>query len=308
MWSLVVHGGSGNILDRLESMHRSGCQKAVELGASILKEGGTALDAVCAAVRELEDDPVFNSGVGAALNEDGQPFLDAAVMNGDDLGYGAVTCVLGVRHPVELARAVLEDGRHCLLSGPGAVDFARKRGLSLGHPQHQVTSGAMREWQQLKQEVEQHGLFDPTRDWTPLDEDAPTAGNTVGAVARDDRGGVAAATSTGGTLMRYRGRVGDTPIAGSGTYADSNWGAISATGHGETMLRTAFGVRALIAMQGASDPESALDAVLNEAKVRVGGKGGAIVVLPDGRIVARKNTKAMGVAWQRAGTPVTTEF
>jgi beta-aspartyl-peptidase (threonine type) len=215
------------------------------------------------------------------------PATDAAVMRGSDLGYGAVACVLGVRHPIDLARAVLEDGRHCLLVGPGAIEFAREKGIELCDPTLLITERSRTSWEKAKE------------------------GDTVGAAARDAKGGVAVATSTGGTYFRLPGRVGDSPIAGAGSYARRDLGALSATGHGETMLRTVFAYSALLSLSEAG-PDADLAAVLlrelDAATAACGGKGGAIAVLPDGRVVFARNTAHMGVAWQRQGEAPASAF
>jgi beta-aspartyl-peptidase (threonine type) len=287
VWSIIVHGGAGVIDPTLEQRHRSGCLTAVEAARAILEGGGDALDACCAAVRSLEDDPVFNAGIGSVLDRSGQPATDASVMRGSDLGYGAVACVVGVRHPVDLARAVLEDGRHCLLVGPGAIDFAREKRIELCDPALMITERSRTSWEKEKE------------------------GDTVGAVARDATGGIAVASSTGGTYFRLPGRVGDTPVAGAGSYARRDLGALAATGHGETMMRTVFAYAALLSLSEAG-PDADLSAVLSReldaATEAAGGKGGAIAVLPDGRVVFARNTAHMGVAWQRSGEPPGSAF
>ncbi|MCB9646678.1 MAG: isoaspartyl peptidase/L-asparaginase [Deltaproteobacteria bacterium] len=307
MWSIIVHGGAGAIPGPLEAQHRAGCARAVEVGAALLARGASALDAAQAAVRVLEDDPTFNAGVGATLDARGLPLTDAAVMRGEDLAYGAVGQVLGVRNPIDLARAVLEDGRHCLLVGPNAVEFARDAGVALCDPARHLTEATIRAYTARREEEARSGRRAATADWDPQEGLGVDRGNTVGAVARDAAGGLAAATSTGGLLMRYPGRVGDSPVAGAGTYADAELGALSATGHGETMLRTVFALRALQAAQ-AADPTEALLAALDDARARVGGKGGAILVLPDGRLAHARNTRGMGVAGQREGEALFTAF
>lgn len=314
MWSICVHGGAGKIPDDLETTHRAGCGRAAEAGAAVLEDGGGAIEAVCAAVRILEADPLYNAGRGAALDARGLPALDAALMRGSDLAYGAVGAVLGIEHPVDAARAVLEDGRHCLLVGPSALDFARGRGLSVVSPEAHITDGARAAWRRRR---ERFGLGDrpsPEAEWDPSEgliaATDPGHGNTVGAVARDARGEFAAATSTGGLLMRTPGRVGDSPIAGAGTYADAQLGAASATGHGETMMKTVFTYRLLTALSevAAGEGRACVRQVLDAARDRVGGTGGAIVIRPDGDVVFARNTPHMGVAWKRAGREIRTAF
>ncbi len=303
-WSIIVHGGAGHISNALAQRHEQGCGAAVAVGAAILEAGGTAMDAVCRTVRALENDDAFNAGRGSALDEDGLPTLDAALCRGSDLAYGAVAAVLGVVHPIDLARAVLEDGRHCLLAGPAALRFARTQGVELAHPAVHETERALKEWARRRAE----GRGDMTADWKPTTEGPAQGGGTVGAVALDEYGELVAGTSTGGLHMKTAGRVGDSPIAGQGTYADAQLGAMSATGHGETMMRTVFTFRALMAMNGRQDLAASLQESLQSATSVVGGKGGAIAVLPDGRIVHQRNTRGMGVAYQRKGEPLRTAF
>ncbi len=294
-WSIIVHGGAGNIPDAHEEAHKRGCKRAAQEGASVLERGGSALDACCAAVRVLEDDPVYNACIGGALDAHGAVACDAAVMTGEDLGYGAIGAVVGVRHPIDLARSVMEDGRHCLLVGPSALHFARERSVALCDPALHITERTQAEWAARKALIDAGQTPPSTVDWTPLEE-----GDTVGAVARDGAGRVAAATSTAGLLMRVPGRVGDSPIAGSGTYADAALGAMSATGHGETMMRTVFSLRALQALsleQLSSKYKKILEEQLSQATAKIGGKGGAIAVLPSGETAYARNTKHMGVAW-----------
>lgn len=310
MWSVIVHGGAGSIPGALEEPHRAGCARAVARAAELLGRGAPALDAVCAAVEVLEDDPVYNAGTGGALDQRGMLALDASVMRGEDLAYGAVGAVVGVKNPVRLARAVLEDGRHCLLVGPAALPFARRAGIPLTDPEAMITERARAEWVRRRAEI---APVPATADWAPLpDPDLPSPGNTVGCAARDRHGHVAAATSTGGLLMRYPGRVGDSPIAGAGTYARDDLGAASATGHGETMLRTCFSFQVLLDLRAdpgrGGDPAAVLQGALEDATRRAGGRGGVIAVLPDGRVAFARNTPAMGVAWQVEGEPAGTAF
>lgn len=291
MWSIIVHGGAGAIDASLEETHRAGCLAAVEVARPILASGGSAVDACCEAVRVLEDDPAFNAGLGSTLDATGAPATDAAIMRGADLGYGAVACVVGVRHPIDLAKAVMDDGRHCLLVGPPAVDFAREKGIELCDPSVMITERARAIWEKRSKEGVEAG-----EDWKP--------GGTVGAVALDSHGVVAAATSTGGTLLRLPGRVGDSPIAGAGTYARKDLGALSATGHGETMQKTVFAYSALLSLAEAGAGADLAEVLLREldaARNAAGGRGGAIAVLPDGRVAFARNTAHMGVAWQRSG-------
>jgi L-asparaginase / beta-aspartyl-peptidase len=295
VWSVIVHGGAGVIDPAMEQPHRAGCLAAVEAARPILDRGGDALDACCAAVRALEDNPVFNAGIGAVLDRAGMPVCDALVMRGSDLALGAVACVLGVRHPVDLARAVLDDGRHCLLVGPGAIDFARTAKVELWDPDRMITDRSRTSWEKSPL----IGMGPPA----PIPRQS--SGDTVGAVARDQLGRLAVAISTGGTYLRLPGRVGDSPLAGAGAYARDDLGGLAATGHGETMMRTVFAYSALMGLR--ADP-AGLRSALDAATAVAGGKGGAIAILPDGSVVFARNTAHMGVAWQRQGAPAESAF
>ncbi|MCK6551175.1 isoaspartyl peptidase/L-asparaginase [Myxococcota bacterium] len=329
MWSIIVHGGAGAIRDGLSEKHQAGCRRAAEAGADVLAHGGSSLDAACAAVRVLEDDPTYNAGIGGALDERGVVALDAAVMRGSDLAYGAVGAVTGVLRAVDLARAVLVDGRHSLVVGRGALELARRFGIPTIDPELLVTEHARSEWTKRMAELANGGP--QITDWMPADEPEtdPTTdaaiepesegregtgpfktGDTVGAVARDAHGVISAATSTGGLTARYTGRVGDSPIAGAGTYARDDLGGVSATGHGETMMKTVLAYQTLIAIAAArgDDPTDVIRRELDRATARAGGKGGIIAVLPDGRVAWARNTRHMGVAWVRAGEPVGSDF
>ncbi|MEM7678033.1 MAG: isoaspartyl peptidase/L-asparaginase [Myxococcota bacterium] len=312
-WSVIVHGGAGAIPGPFEADHRKGCSTAVAAAVSVLQSGGTAVDAACAAVVTFERDPLFNAGVGAALDEDGLPAHDAAVMRGHDQAYGGVAAVVGVQSPIELARAVMEDGRHCLLAGPGAVRFARRVGHPVVDPSMFETDRSRTAWKVKRAKIIADGWDDDRAPWNPgegtaLDSDQQPVGNTVGAVVRTADGRTAAATSTGGLLMRYAGRIGDTPIAGAGTYARDDVGALSATGHGETMMRTVFAYVALQAMHGSEVPHRRLRSALDNATKVGGGRGGAIAILADGRCVHARTTRAMGTAWQYEGGAIQTAF
>jgi L-asparaginase / beta-aspartyl-peptidase len=307
MWSIIVHGGAGAIKASVGEKHQAGCRRAVEAGRAVLAAGGASIDAVQAAVRVLEDDPTFNAGLGASLDERGLPAVDASIMRGSDLAYGAIGAVVGIKNAVDVARAVLDDGRHALLVGPSALDFARKKNLPIVDPRTLETQKARLEWEKRREQLAKGGTG--PIDWTPPEPDAPH-GDTVGAAALDEAGNFAAATSTGGLTMRYAGRVGDSPIAGAGNYARNDMGAASATGHGETMMRTVFTYRLLSALKGVQ-PELAtamIRAELDDASRRCGGNGGAIVVLSSGAVAWARNTPHMGVAWAQSDGREGTDF
>src|SRR5580704_7976376 len=229
MHAIAIHGGAGAVpraalSAEREARYRAGLAAALDGGYAVLEAGGTSLDAVTCAVRILEDDPLFNAGHGAALTRDGAAELDAAIMDGKQMRAGAVASVRHVRNPVELARHVMEKSRHVLLVGAGAEEFALEEGFSL------VSNLYFRTDERLRQlEQEQRGVT--------VSDLVPTPRGTVGAVALDANGDLAAATSTGGMTNKRQGRVGDSPIIGAGTYAKNGACAVSATGHGEYFIR-----------------------------------------------------------------------
>jgi beta-aspartyl-peptidase (threonine type) len=289
MPAIAVHGGAGDLgpddpassggpgAPRLE-----GVRRACEAGWQILARGGSALDAVEAAVRLLEDDPTFNSATGAALTAAGDVELDASIMDGESLRCGAVAVVKDVRNPVSLARAVMERSHHVLLAGPGASAFAREVGIPPHDNALLVTPRQRARWEAAR-----------------LGAAAPRTG-TVGAVARDARGHLAAATSTGGMSLKLPGRVGDTPIIGCGTYADDALAAVSCTGHGERIIQLTLARhtadlvgRGLPAMEAAREAAALLGR-------RVGGEGGLVVVGPRGEVGFAHNTPVMSRAWAAA--------
>jgi len=275
-FAVLVHGGAGSRdPDELEPS-RTGCRAAAERAAAILRAGGTALDAVQAAVEALEDDPVFNSATGGALTLAGTLELDASIMDGRDLRAGAVCALPPHRHPIAIARAVLEDGRHVLYAGEGAVAFARAAGFVPADPESMITAHARAQLERFLRTGEQ-----------------PPQGNTVGAVARDRHGRLAAATSTGGTTGKRPGRVGDTPIIGAGTYADDLSGAASATGKGEGILRVALCTRVVDALAMERSAERAAREALANLADRVGTEAGVIAVGRDGSLGWARTTSAM---------------
>jgi isoaspartyl peptidase/L-asparaginase-like protein (Ntn-hydrolase superfamily) len=267
---------------------RAGAAAAVEAGHAVLASGGAALDAVEAAVVVLEDDPEFNAGRGAALTEYGRVELDASMMDGTTRAAGAVAAVRGVRNPIRAARAVLEDGRHVLLVGPPAVEFAATAGLAFESETWFVT-----ERERLALAALREG-------------DATGARGTVGAVARDAEGRLAAATSTGGVSGQRLGRVGDSPLIGAGTWADDATVAVSCTGHGESIIRSALAheVDALLRHRGCGLQEACAQAI--EGLGRWGGDGGLIAVSAHGEVAATFNSRAMTRAWRVGDSPVVT--
>jgi beta-aspartyl-peptidase (threonine type) len=285
MHSIAVHGGAGtlapaDLTPENERAYRAGLERALRAGFAVLDARGSSLDAVVAAVQVLEDDPLFNAGRGAVVAASGQHELDASVMDGRDLRAGAVTGVRHVRSPVELARLVMEHSPHVMLAGAGAEEFALERGLAPVPNTHFATERRRRELERFLQ-----GELEAGRE---------SLMGTVGAVAMDAHGNLAAATSTGGMTGKKWGRVGDSPIIGAGTYAANDCCAVSATGHGEFFIRAAVAheIASLMRYRGLDVIEAAEDVVMRQL-VNLGGSGGVIAVGRDGRIAMPFNSEGM---------------
>ena len=298
MYALAIHGGAGalprtQLSAERERAYQQGLAQALSAGQAILADDGCALDAVEAAVTVLEDDVLFNAGRGAVLTLDGTVELDAAIMDGAKLRAGAVAVVTCVRNPVRLARRVLEDTPHVFLAGGGAERFAAEIGFVPVANEYFIT---------LYRQQQLAALTGQPSNVTALDE--PPLG-TVGAVARDSHGQLAAATSTGGMTGKRPGRVGDSPVIGAGTYADNHSCAVSTTGHGEWFLRTvqAYDIAARMRYGGASLSD-AVSASIEQRLPQLGASGGLIAVDHRGEIVIRYNTPAMFRASVRSGEPV----
>jgi beta-aspartyl-peptidase (threonine type) len=303
MYALAIHGGAG-ALPRVpftaarEDAYRQGLMQALLAGQRLLESGGCALDAVEAAVAALEDNPLFNAARGAVLTADGTVELDAAIMDGTDLRAGAVALIRHVRNPVRLARRLLEDCAHVFLVGEGAERFAERAGFSLVANDYFITPERAQQFEAFKQRRLRSGAASGPQA-VALEE--PPLG-TVGAVARDHAGGLAAATSTGGTAGKHSGRVGDSPVIGAGTYADNQTCAVSTTGHGEWFLRTvqAYDIAARLRYGGYSLSAAVSEAV-SQRLAQLGAAGGLIAVDQHGEIAMGHNTPAMFRASVRAG-------
>lgn len=305
-WGIVLHGGAG-IIDRksmdakTDAAFRASLANAIHAGAVVLDSGGSSLDAVEMSTRMLEDDPLFNAGRGAVFAADGKSELDAAIMDGATLRAGAVADVTRTRHPISLARAVMEKSPHVLLAGAGADEFSVYAGLEQAPPGFFFTE---RRWQSLVRQLEKAGLPIPLRP-----EGAPPASEkaaaeieppgahefgTVGMVALDRHGDLAAGTSTGGTQAKRWGRVGDSPLIGAGTYASNRSCAVSATGTGEYFIRltVARTVCALVEYKGMS-LQTAADEVIHKELAALHGDGGVIAIAPDGKMAWSFNTPGM---------------
>jgi beta-aspartyl-peptidase (threonine type) len=286
MLSIAIHGGAGavprnTLTTERERRYREGLAAALDEGYTTLEKGGSSLDAVTAAVRILEDNPLFNAGRGAALTRDGAAELDAAIMEGRQLRAGAVSTVRHVKNPVELARRVMEKSRHVLLVGAGAEEFALEEGLALVPNTYFRTD-------------ERRAQLESERNGRSVSDLFPSSQGTVGAVALDAAGDLAAATSTGGMTNKRQGRVGDSPIIGAGTYAKNGVCAVSATGHGEYFIRTvaAHHICAAVEFRGLGLGEAVRE--LLHVKLReLGGSGGVIAIDRGGRIVTDFSTEGM---------------
>lgn len=285
-WSLAIHGGAGGAradgLDaRREQEVRATLARVLEAGARELAAGGSSLDVVEAAVAALEDSPLFNAGRGAVFNAHGEHELEASIMDGRDLRAGAVANVRSIKNPVVLARRVMERTQHVYLEGDGAIAFARATGLETMSPAYFWTE---HRWNELKA-----ARLRP-ESGRPTSEDF----GTVGAVALDRHGDLAAATSTGGMTNKLAGRVGDSSVIGAGTYASNASCAVSCTGHGEYFIRTAA-ARDICALveYGGEYAHAAAAQVIEHRVARLGGKGGAIVVDRRGRVSCVFNTELM---------------
>ncbi len=288
-FALAVHGGAGtirreNMTQEAENAYRAGLRASLKAGYAVLSKGGSALDAASAAVMVLEDDILFNAGRGAVYAADGTQEMDAAVMDGIDRRAGAVAGIFGPRHPVLAARAVMEKSEHVLLIGRGALEFCRLNGVAFADPAYFASD---RRLKALHDELERRRL-----DAADTRDDAAKHG-TVGAVARDAYGNVAAATSTGGMTAKLPGRVGDSPVIGAGTWADNATCAVSATGHGEYFIRYAVGHEIAARMRYLKqDIDRAAEDVVAELG-RIGGSGGVIAVDGAGNVALPFNSAGM---------------
>ncbi len=289
--ALAIHGGAGTISrDRMtaerEAAIRSALERAARAGHAALVRGEPAVDAVTATITVLEDAPEFNAGRGAVLTAEGRVEMDASLMTGHDLQAGAVASVRGIRHPILAARAVLERSPHVMLVGEGAQVFARDAGLEFMPEEWFITEFRAEQLRRIRQEDQADGQASAHRE--------PSWYSTVGAVALDADGNLAAGTSTGGMSNKRFGRVGDSPIIGAGTYADNRSCAVSATGHGEFFIRhvVAFQICERMRLTGAS-LEDAADHVIEDVLVDAGADGGVIAIDAEGNIAMPFNTPGM---------------
>jgi L-asparaginase / beta-aspartyl-peptidase len=275
-WSILVHGGAGDVSPASAPAHVAGCERAAAEGAKILGAGGSALDAVQRAVEVLESDPLFNAGTGACLDADGHLSFDASIMDGDGLRAGAVCALPPFEHPIAIARRVMDDTMHILLATEGAARFAVACGFTPADEAAMITEASRKKWESARRKK-------GAESW---------AGGTVGAVARDANGHVAAATSTGGMVNKLPGRVGDSPLIGAGTYADDEAGACSTTGHGEAMIRVCVAKTAVDTMRDAP-PEASARTAMALMHARTAQTGGVILAGSDGSLGLARTTRTM---------------
>lgn len=294
---LVIHGGAGTITratmtPEVEAQYRQELAEALRTGHAILAKGGSSIDAVEATVRVMEDSPLFNAGKGAVFTHEGKNELDAAIMEGKEKRAGAVAGVTIIRNPITAARAVMEKSKHVMMTGRGAELFATTVGLEIVDPSYFWTE---RRWKSLQKELLKEAGEKPQAEL--LVEDEKKFG-TVGAVAVDRDGNLAAATSTGGTTNKQFGRVGDAPIIGAGTYADNESCAVSATGHGEFFIRwtVAHDIAALVKYKGMSVADAANE-VIHKKLAPVKGEGGVIVLDTKGNFAMPFNSEGMYRGW-----------
>jgi beta-aspartyl-peptidase (threonine type) len=307
-FSLMVHGGAGaldNVKDQKTAVrYLDSLRSILEHGRTILDLGGSALQAVEACASLLEDDPVFNAGCGSVLNEFGKVEMDAAIMDGRDLSAGAVAAVQNIPNPIQLARRVMSDSEHVLLIAEGAMRFADHCGIARAPDSYFLTADRVA---QLEQARLQHKMM--------LDHDGDEADSedqkygTIGAVARDRDGNLAAATSTGGIVNKRMGRVGDSPIVGAGVYADNETCAVSATGYGEEFMRAVISktIADYVEMKG-MDAAAATEAGIAYLVRKVRGRGGVIVIDGDGNCASGFTTKKMIHGWIEKGGEAIVRF
>jgi beta-aspartyl-peptidase (threonine type) len=290
-YKLAIHGGAGTITRGMmspekEAGYHQALREALTAGKDILKQGGTAVDAVETSVVTLENNALFNAGKGSVFNHDGGHEMDAAIMSGMDLKAGAITGVSTLKNPIAVARLVMDKSDHVLLSGMGAEAFAKLHGCDFENPDYFFDSFRHEQWQEIMHTEKMQ-----------LDHSEKKFG-TVGAVALDVYGNLAAATSTGGMTNKRWGRIGDTPVIGSGTYANNKTCAISCTGHGEFFLRAvvAYDISCLMEYKGLSLRE-ACDLVVMEKLVEFGGEGGLVAIDSSGNVALPFNSEGMYRGW-----------
>jgi beta-aspartyl-peptidase (threonine type) len=297
MYSIIVHGGVGAVSHDKEAAVIAGVRQAVIAGSDVLASGGSSLDAVETAINILEDNPLFNCGTGSVLTFDGDVEMDAAVAYGPGLGFGAIAGIKNIQHPISLARMVMEKTDHVLLQGGGAQEFARMMGIA---PHNPITEERRIQWRAYREKF----LRGDAGDWPKLKalmkEHPEFMHGTVGAVAMDEKGEVAAGTSTGGVFLKMLGRVGDTPLPGAGTYA-TKFGGASSTGLGESMMRTLITKTACDFMRMGLDAQGAASGAVNMLSNILGTEAGIIVIDNQGGVGFAQNSPQMAHAYFKKG-------
>jgi beta-aspartyl-peptidase (threonine type) len=291
---LLVHGGAWAIPDNAAEAHQHGVRKAAEAGWRVLEQGGTALDAVEEAIAVMEDDETFDAGRGSFLNEDGKVQLDALMMEGSTLQAGGVGCVERLRNPIRAARKVLNDSPHIYFVGEGAERFAEEHGIALCANEDLILERELVRWKDAKKQ--KFLTVPPEFAGPPMDSH-----DTVGAVALDAHGNISAGTSTGGTLNKAAGRVGDSSLIGCGCYADNLSAAVSTTGWGEPMMKLVLSKWAADRVEMGEAPQQVAQAAIDRLQSRLKGHGGIILLDSQGRIGLAHNTPRMAWAWRRPG-------
>ncbi|MDA0667223.1 MAG: isoaspartyl peptidase/L-asparaginase family protein [Planctomycetota bacterium] len=276
---LLVHGGAGDLPEASRPLHAAGCLEAAEAGGAVLESGGSVVEAACTAVEVLENNPIYNAGVGCALTRNGRVSLDSAVMDGKSRNAAGLAALDAFPNPVRIAQRMMEEPE-VLLVGQPASEWAERHGFRRVPEDELTTESARKQWHKVVDEG----------------ADPNFAGGTVGCVARDASGNLAAATSTGGTMGKMPGRVGDSPLIGVGTYADDRC-ALSTTGHGEAFMRAVFAARVADAVRYGEDPQKALCRMLDRTRDFFGGYGGAILITAESGPHYFWTTVGMSHAW-----------
>lgn len=289
-YALVIHGGAGSvnpdgISDQKEKQYREALNRALDIGQKILSNGGSSLDAVEVVISYMEDDSLFNAGRGAVFTYEGTNSLDASIMDGHSMKAGAMAGISRVRHPISGARVVMERSPHVLLSGTGAEEFAESNGLQMVDPEYFRTEKNFRRLKRVQQREQEDSYISPNPD---------DKFGTVGAVALDKNGNIAAGTSTGGMTNKRWGRIGDSPVIGAGTYASNDIGGVSCTGHGEFFIRYTVAYDLMAKMKYLGLPlETASRQIIHEELKEVGGSGGLIALDRQGNVSMEFNTNGM---------------
>ena len=293
---LLVHGGAWAIPDDAVDAHQRGVRNAAEVGWRVLERGGSALDAVQESIVAMEEDETFDAGRGSFLNEDGRVQLDALMMDGATLQAGGVGCVERLRNPIRAARKVLDDSPHIYFVGDGAERFAEEHGIALCSNEELIIERELTRWKDAKK---QKMLTVPPEFAGPAHKPPIDSHDTVGAVAFDGAGNIAAGTSTGGTLNKAAGRVGDSSLIGCGCYADNLSAAVSTTGWGEPMMKLVLSKWAADRVEMGDAPQQVAAAAIERLFTRLNGHGGIILLDSKGRIGLAHNTPRMAWAWRR---------